>query len=259
MPQTCSTRIVQDGQKIEPLYPKRVPGQCVAHAHNTAHSRPRWGMAGRARSSRRRRRPSRRRSCPPLAEAEAAEAPVPCPSWTAWTPTTRGCAHSAHVRNPNAAAAAVSGWYPCPCARVYTQHPRSVAQPHSPPRRVHAHTLVALTRTLTSQATVVDSRRAMATTVFTADALGLKSTKRCPTTDNMKTVFAPEANHDVARRVRDACRPLRTGATRLLASCEACLRPAMHCSCSAHLHRRGRLLTGGGGWCGHGGQARGSS
>jgi hypothetical protein len=59
---------------------------------------------------------------------------------------------------------------------------------------------------------VVDSRRAMATTVFTADALGLKSTKRCPTTDNMKTVFAPEATHDVARRVRDACRPLRTGA-----------------------------------------------
>jgi len=98
----------------------------------------------------------------------------------------------------------------CPCPCMTPTHP--TAPPPCPLTPLTADELILHARLPLRQATVVDSRRAMATTVFTADALGLKSTKRCPTTDNMKTVFAPEATHDVARRVRDACRPLRTGA-----------------------------------------------
>jgi ribosome biogenesis GTPase A len=66
----------------------------------------------------------------------------------------------------------------------------------------------------------VDARRGMATTVFTVESLGLKSTK---TRDAVKrrgigsggahrqgvtTVLAAEASYDVERRVRDARRPL---------------------------------------------------
>lgn len=39
----------------------------------------------------------------------------------------------------------------------------------------------------------------------------MKSTKRMPTTAGMKTVFAAEAAHDVARRIKDAVRPLCLG------------------------------------------------
>ena len=50
---------------------------------------------------------------------------------------------------------------------------------------------------------VVDSRRAMGTAVFSAEDMGLTSTKRCPTTGGgMHTVFAAEAGYDVQRRVK---------------------------------------------------------
>ena len=47
--------------------------------------------------------------------------------------------------------------------------------------------------------TVIDARRAMATTTFTPEQLGMKVQKKASTSSNMATVFAGEATMDVAR------------------------------------------------------------
>ena len=68
----------------------------------------------------------------------------------------------------------------------------------------------------------IDAREGMATTVFTVESLGLKSTYMGPTKKKGKgkqgtyrraatTVLAGEATYDVERRVRDARRALCFG------------------------------------------------